>query len=137
MANNSSVFGHGPMGTTCGTKAIKIENETKHFAHAKITLPMMKKIQQARVNAGLTQKQLAQALNVKPQIIQSYENGKAIPFGRVIQKIEKACRLEFGAISGKNRSKNKTQGTNTNNKKKKKKKSKDNIRKIYTKPRKE
>jgi putative transcription factor len=117
---NKTLFGHGVMGTTCSNDH-KIENEDEKFKHKKIDIPMQKRIQTARMNAKLTQKELAQKLNVKPAIIQNYENGKAIPLGRIIQQIEQACKLEYGAISGKIRgNKNK----NKNKKKKKKKKCK-------------
>lgn len=93
------------MGTSCGQKGAKLMNETERFVHQTTGLTMAKKIMQARNNAGLTQKQLAQKLNCKPTIIQTYETGKGIPVGRIIQQIEKVCGLEFGAISGKSRGK--------------------------------
>lgn len=42
-----------------------------------------KAIQQARQKKGLTQAKLAQSINEKPQIVNQYENGKAIPNGQV------------------------------------------------------
>lgn len=99
--NNPQIFDSTPMRTTCGAKGIKIEQEDTQFVHAKLTLPMCKRIQKARTDAGLTQKQLAQKLFMKVSIIQSYENGKGIPVGRIIQSIEKACGIPFGSISGK------------------------------------
>jgi ribosome-binding protein aMBF1 (putative translation factor) len=122
---NTSTFGHGPMGTSCGAKGVKIESETERFKHKTVGLSVAKKIMQARNAAGLTQKELAQKLSVKPAIIQTYEQGKGIPVGRVIQQIEKACGLEFGAISGKTRGKKKKQlapGVAAGKKKKKKSK---------------
>ena len=44
----------------------------------------------ARNAKGLTQKQLAQQLNMQPQVINEYESGKAIPNNAVIAKIERA-----------------------------------------------
>ena len=38
-------------------------------------------IQQARLAKKMTQKQLATAMNEKPQVIAEYESGKAIPVG--------------------------------------------------------
>lgn len=116
--SNPTLFGHGPMGTSCGAKGIKIENEETRFVHAFVSLPMRKRIQKARTDAGLSQKELAQKLNVRHQIVQTYENGTAIPTGRLIQSMEQACGVPYGTISGKTR-KRKTQ----KNKKKKKKKS--------------
>ena len=88
--SNIPLFENAPMKTTCGAKGIKLEAENTKFVHQSLTLPMCKRIQRARTDAGLTQKELAHKLNVKVIIIQSYENGKGIPVGRVIQCIEKA-----------------------------------------------
>lgn len=43
----------------------------------------------------MTQKELATAINEKPQVIGEYENGKAIPNGQIIVKIERklGCKL--------------------------------------------
>lgn len=68
-----------------------------------VSLPMRKRIQKARTEAGLSQKELAQKLNVRHQIVQTYENGTAIPTGRLIQSIEQACGVPYGTISGKTR----------------------------------
>merc|ERR1712110_1289730 len=47
----------------------------------------------------MTQKELATKINEKPQIVQEYENGKAIPNSQVTNKIQKALGIY---ISGKN-----------------------------------
>tara|TARA_B110000285_G_scaffold160312_1_gene178992 strand:- start:170 stop:550 length:381 start_codon:yes stop_codon:yes gene_type:complete len=99
--SNTPLFENAVMKTTCGAKGIKFEEENANFVHQKISLPMCKRIQKARSDAGLTQKQLAQKMNVKASLIQSYENGTGIPVGRVVQCIEKACDIPFGTISGK------------------------------------
>ena len=38
----------------------------------------------------MTQKALATAINEKPTVVQQYEQGKAIPNGQIISKMEKA-----------------------------------------------
>jgi len=50
---------------------------------------------QARLAKKMNQKQLGTAINEKPQVIQQYEAGKAIPNPQVISKLERAlgCRL--------------------------------------------
>mmetsp|Transcript_5991 Transcript_5991/g.10783 ORF Transcript_5991/g.10783 Transcript_5991/m.10783 type:complete len:131 (-) Transcript_5991:174-566(-) len=68
----------------------KLENETEELAHEKVPLSMAKAIQKARADKGMTQAQLAQAINEKPQVVNQYESGKAIPEGAVISKMEKA-----------------------------------------------
>ena len=44
----------------------------------------------ARLAKKMTQAQLAQAINEKPQIIQEYESGKAIPAPAVLSKLARA-----------------------------------------------
>ena len=51
---------------------------------------MAKAITQARNAKGMTQSQLANAISERPQVIQQYENGSAIPNGQVIVKLERA-----------------------------------------------
>jgi putative transcription factor len=45
---------------------------------------------QARLAKKMTQAQLAQAINEKPQVIQEYESGKAIPNGAILNKLSRA-----------------------------------------------
>lgn len=103
---NRSAFGHGPMGTTA-TNAAALARETETFRPERVQLAVSRAIQQSRVGAGLTQKQLAQRINVRPAVVQAYENGTAAPNGRVVQRIERALGLAFGVISGRKRRKKK------------------------------
>lgn len=48
------------------------------------------RIQQARQAKGLTQKELAQKINEKPQVINDYESGRAIPNQQILIKLERA-----------------------------------------------
>ncbi|XLR03576.1 hypothetical protein S83_069774 [Arachis hypogaea] len=51
---------------------------------------LKKVVMQARMDKKLTQAQLAQIINKKPQVIQEYESGKAIPNQQIIGKLERA-----------------------------------------------
>ncbi|ONM04923.1 Multiprotein-bridging factor 1a [Zea mays] len=51
---------------------------------------LKKNLMQARLDKKLTQAQLAQMINEKPQVIQEYESGKAIPNQQIISKLERA-----------------------------------------------
>ena len=95
------------MGTTAEGGGRRLERETETFRRQAVALPVSQAIQQGRTKAGLTQKQLAQRLNMKAAMVQAYENGKAAPSGRVLQRIEQSLGLEYGAISGKKRRKKK------------------------------
>ena len=83
------------MGTTAGAKARKLEEETETFHTEKAGLSLGKAIQQGRTAKKLTQKQLATSLNEKPQVIQQYENGQAIPNPQIISKIERALGVKL------------------------------------------
>jgi len=52
-------------------------------------------IAQARQAKKMTQKQLAQAVNEPAQVIQTYENGKAVPNGQTIAKLDKALGIKL------------------------------------------
>ncbi|KAG5597562.1 hypothetical protein H5410_038794 [Solanum commersonii] len=68
--------------------------ESKCFGNtstlSKVPTELKKAIMQARQDKKLTQSQLAQLINEKPQIIQEYESGKAIPNQQIISKLERA-----------------------------------------------
>jgi len=74
--------------------ARKLE-ETDELRHSKVDKSLSKAIMQARTAKKMTQKELATAINEKPQIVAEYENGKAIPNGAIIVKIERklGCKL--------------------------------------------
>jgi len=55
-------------------------------------------LQQARMAAKMGQKELAAKLCVPPQIIQSYENGQAIPNNAFIARIEKLLNTTLPRI---------------------------------------
>ncbi len=80
--------------SSVGISAHKLE-ESEDFKHDKVDLSLSKSIMQARTAKKMTQKDLATAINEKPQVIAEYESGKAIPNPQIISKIERAlgCKL--------------------------------------------
>ena len=64
-------------------------------ADATVSKDLRLAITQARNAKGLTQKQLATSLNEKPQVIQQYENGQAVPNPQIISKIERALGVKL------------------------------------------
>jgi len=86
--------GNASAHTSSGMSARKLE-ESDELKHAKVDRSLSKAIMQARMAKKMTQKQLATAINEKPQVVAEYENGKAIPNGQIIVKIERklACKL--------------------------------------------
>lgn len=71
----------------------KLDRETDELKHDKITMDVGKMIQQGRIGKGWSQKELATKINEKPQIINDYEAGRAIPNQAIIGKIERAIGM--------------------------------------------
>lgn len=71
----------------------KLENETEDFRSKHIGHEFKIALQKARQNKGMTQAELAKAINEKGTVITEYENGKAIPNGAVIQKLNKVLGI--------------------------------------------
>lgn len=68
----------------------KLDNDFDNLQHKRVSLSLGKQIQQARIKKGFSsQKELAVAINVKPEIINQYENGTAIPNNNILQKLRK------------------------------------------------
>jgi len=79
-------------------RAIKIENETENFQVKTIPSELCKEITQARTAKKLTQKDLANKLNIQQNVYVSIENGKAIydpSTKKLIQNIERQLGLKF------------------------------------------
>ena len=78
------------------SKDHKLYNESENLSHDNVGLSLGKQIQQARISLGYkTQKDLAVLINTKPDIIASYENGKAIPDTHVLQKLRKVLNSQL------------------------------------------
>ncbi|KAK1302940.1 Multiprotein-bridging factor 1b [Acorus calamus] len=73
----------------------KLDEETENLTHDRVPLELKKSIMQARMDKKLTQSQLAQMINEKPQVIQEYESGKAIPNQQIISKLERALGVKL------------------------------------------
>ena len=78
-----------------GQKLYKLENETESFEVKKVSRSLSKQIQQARLSNKITQKELAQRINVSSKIINDYESGKAIPNNTVKMKIQRCLGVNF------------------------------------------
>ncbi|VVB06192.1 unnamed protein product [Arabis nemorensis] len=75
-------------GTSLNTK--RLDDDTENLTHERVPTELKKAIMQARGEKKLTQSQLAQLINEKPQVIQEYESGKAIPNQQILAKLERA-----------------------------------------------
>lgn len=64
----------------------KLDEDEIHVPK-KVSTTLKLAIQKARQDKGLSQKELAQKLNVPVSTIQKYESGKAVPNGNLISKM--------------------------------------------------
>tara|TARA_Y100000590_G_C15472636_1_gene920801 strand:- start:588 stop:920 length:333 start_codon:yes stop_codon:yes gene_type:complete len=69
------------------------EVDKDSFKNKKVTIEFSKQMSKHRNAKGLTQKQLAQKINVKPAIINDYETGKAIPNPAILNKIKRTLNI--------------------------------------------
>ena len=76
-------------------KKNKLENETETFHHKKLNNNFKSSMQKARLACKYSQKDLATKMNVKPQVINSYEAGKCIPDNSFIAKMETILKCKL------------------------------------------
>jgi|SRR5210317_1749136 putative transcription factor len=77
------------------TKEQKLD-QTELGTHKKVGLTMAKTIQNGRIAKGFkTQKDLAVAIGVPANIINSYESGKAIPDNAILQKLRRVLGVKL------------------------------------------
>ena len=84
-----------------GSLSNRLECDTDNLKHAKPSRDIKLAITQARAAKGMTQRQLAQKMNVPPSLIQGYENGKAIPVNSEIASIEAALGAKLPRTTSK------------------------------------
>jgi putative transcription factor len=75
--------------------ARKLDEATEAVHIARVDKELSKAIAQARTALKLSQKDLATAINSKPQVIAEYENGKAIPDGKIIAALERKLQTKL------------------------------------------
>jgi len=63
------------------------------FKLKKVNKDFSSQIKTHRNSKGLTQKELAQKINVKQNVINDYESGKAIPNPSIINKLKRILEL--------------------------------------------
>lgn len=77
------------------SREVKIERE-EIGTHEKVSMSLAKTIQQARIAKGFkTQKDLANAVGVKVDIINGYESGKMIPDNTLMQKLRRVLGVKL------------------------------------------
>ncbi|KAL0089664.1 lambda repressor-like HTH type 3 transcription factor [Phycomyces blakesleeanus] len=77
----------------------KLDRDNDVAPPPKVDVSVGKAIQKGRQEKKWTQKDLAQQINEKPQVVNEYESGKAIPNQQVLGKMERALGIK---LRGKN-----------------------------------
>lgn len=78
------------------SKSVKLEKDSENLANKRVGLSLGKQIQTGRIAKGFkTQKELATRVNVRPEIINKYENGTAVPDTNVLQKLRQVLGVKL------------------------------------------
>ena len=72
-----------------------LDNEKENFKLPKIDKKISKQIREARCHLKMSQKELANKLNLPVKTIVDYENGKAIPDNRLLNKIKNTLKINI------------------------------------------
>ncbi|CDI77241.1 multiprotein bridging factor type 1, putative [Eimeria acervulina] len=83
--------------------AKKVEEDTGDYHIDRVSTDFSRALAEARRNKGMTQAQLAQAINEKPSVVSEYESGKAIPNGVILQKMSRALGVQLPKCKQKKR----------------------------------
>ncbi|KAH7314456.1 hypothetical protein KP509_21G003700 [Ceratopteris richardii] len=73
----------------------KLDSETEPGSLGRVSSEVRQAIQKARLAKGLTQIQLAKATSERPQVVQEYESGKAVPSQQILAKMEKVLDVKL------------------------------------------
>ena len=76
-------------------KNIKLDQTTEADKHKKISIDQSRLISKTRVEKKMTQAQLAHLINEKKEIINKYECGQAIIDPKIINKINRALKINI------------------------------------------
>ncbi len=71
------------------TKEQKLDRVDEPSSHKKVSGSMAQAIMKGRMAKNLTQSQLAMQIQQKPNVIQDYEKGKAIPNPKILQDLRR------------------------------------------------
>ncbi|CAN7048971.1 unnamed protein product [Brassica oleracea var. botrytis] len=75
----------------------KLEEETEPSAMDRVKAEVRLAIQKARLEKKMSQADLAKQINERTQVVQEYENGKAVPNQAVLAKMEKVLGVKLRA----------------------------------------
>lgn len=87
--------------TSTAVNARKLDEETEPAALAKVSSEVRLAIQKARIEKKMSQFELGKLINERTQVVQEYENGKAVPNHMVLAKMERVLGVKLRGKGGK------------------------------------
>ncbi|KAI8334505.1 multi protein bridging factor 1-domain-containing protein [Choanephora cucurbitarum] len=99
VTDKKSTLTNSSHANTDHRRIAKLDRDNDVAPPPRVDVSVGKAIQQGRQGKGITQKDLAQLINEKPQVVNEYEAGKAIPNQNVLGKMERALGIK---LRGKN-----------------------------------
>ncbi|XP_059634978.1 multiprotein-bridging factor 1c [Cornus florida] len=75
--------------------ARKLDEAGEPAALEKVSVEVRQAIQKARIEKKMSQAELAKQMNERPQVVQEYENGKAVPNQAVLAKMERVLGVKL------------------------------------------
>ncbi|XP_074655573.1 endothelial differentiation-related factor 1 homolog [Tubulanus polymorphus] len=81
--------------STAAKDTAKLDRETEELHHDRVSMGVAKHIQKRRSELKMTQKDLSTKINEKPQVVNDYEAGRAIPNPQIMGKLERALGIKL------------------------------------------
>ncbi|OUZ99914.1 Cro/C1-type helix-turn-helix domain [Macleaya cordata] len=81
--------------------AKKLDEAAEPAALDRVSTEVKQSIQKARLAKKMSQAELAKQINERPQVVQEYESGKAVPNQIVLAKMEKVLGVKLRGKIGK------------------------------------
>ncbi|PWA60867.1 multiprotein bridging factor 1C [Artemisia annua] len=75
--------------------ARKLDEAQEPAAIERVGTEVRQMIQKARIEKKMSQAELAKRINERPQVVQEYENGKAVPNQGVLAKMERVLGVKL------------------------------------------
>ncbi|CAN6699519.1 unnamed protein product [Malus baccata var. baccata] len=79
----------------------KLEEAAEPAALERVSTEVRQAIQKARLEKKMSQAELAKRINERQQVVQEYENGKAVPNQAVLAKMERVLGVKLRGKVGK------------------------------------
>ncbi|KAH9288510.1 hypothetical protein KI387_032627, partial [Taxus chinensis] len=90
-----TVSGQFKSETEVSTLSPQLDEEIETITLNKVSMEVRQTIQKARLEQKLTQSNLVNRINEKPQVVHEYERGKVVPNQAILTKMERALGVKL------------------------------------------